>query len=200
MVGYGFGGRYFHAPLIAGAPGCELVGVVTRSAERRAEVAAEHPGVAVHDSVDDLVAAGVDAVAVSTPAGTHSAVTDDLLRRGIPVVCDKPFALDVDAARRTVDSALAALDGLLVGPLRLPPGVPVIDVSRYRDVRDLYVTADLLVTDYSSVMFDYAVLDRPLAIYAADWKKYKANRGAYLDVFTEGPGVAARTESVSQRR
>ncbi|WP_198410033.1 Gfo/Idh/MocA family protein [Microlunatus flavus] len=114
LVGYGFGGRYFHAPLIAGAPGCALVGVVTRSPERRAEVAAEHPGVAVHDSVDALVAAGVDAVAVSTPAETHSAVTDELLRRGVPVVCDKPFALDADAARATVE--LAEREGVLVSP------------------------------------------------------------------------------------
>jgi predicted dehydrogenase len=35
LVGYGFGGRYFHAPLLAAAPECELVGVVTTSAERQ---------------------------------------------------------------------------------------------------------------------------------------------------------------------
>jgi hypothetical protein len=39
LVGYGFGARYFHAPLIASAPECELVAVATRSAERRALVA-----------------------------------------------------------------------------------------------------------------------------------------------------------------
>jgi predicted dehydrogenase len=105
LVGYGFGGRYFHAPLIAGAGGCALAGVVTRSAARRDEVAAEHPGVPVFGSVEDLVAAGVDAVAVSTPAATHTAVTEDVLRRGLPVVCDKPFALDAEAARTTVELA-----------------------------------------------------------------------------------------------
>ncbi|GAB2572064.1 Gfo/Idh/MocA family oxidoreductase [Microlunatus antarcticus] len=114
MVGYGFGGRYFHAPMIAGAPGCELVGVVTRSPERRAEVAEEHPGVALHDTVDDLLAAGVDAVTVCTPAATHTAVTDQLLRRGVPVVCDKPFALDAEAARSTVE--LAEREGVLLSP------------------------------------------------------------------------------------
>jgi predicted dehydrogenase len=114
LVGYGFGGRYFHAPLIAGAEGCALVGVVTRSAERRAELAADAPGVPAYDSVDDLVAAGVDAVAVSTPAGTHSAVTDDLLRRGVPVVCDKPFALTAADARRSVE--LAEREGVLLSP------------------------------------------------------------------------------------
>jgi predicted dehydrogenase len=105
LVGYGFGGRYFHAPLIAGAHGCALAGVVTRSPDRRAEVAADHPGVPVFDSVASMVAAGFDAVTVCTPAVTHTAVTDDLLQRGLPVVCDKPFALDAAAARRTVELA-----------------------------------------------------------------------------------------------
>jgi predicted dehydrogenase len=105
LVGYGFGGRYFHAPLIAGARGCTLAGVVTRSQARRAEVAAEHPGVPVFDSVEAMAAAGVDAVTVCTPAATHTAVTEELLRRGLPAVCDKPFALDAAAARATVELA-----------------------------------------------------------------------------------------------
>jgi len=114
LVGYGFGGRYFHAPLIAGAPGCVLAGVVTRSPERRAEVAHDHPDVDVHDTVDDLLAAGVDAVTVCTPAASHTALTDALLRRGVPVVCDKPFALDARAARGTVE--LAEREGVLLTP------------------------------------------------------------------------------------
>ena len=71
----------------------------------------------------------------------------------------------------------------------------VMDLGDYPTVEDIYLAADVLITDYSSVMFDYAVLDRPMAIYAADWDKYRSNRGAYLDVFAEGPGVAARDES-----
>jgi predicted dehydrogenase len=114
LIGYGFGGRYFHAPLIAGAAGCALAGVVTRSPERRAEVAREHPEVPVHDTVDDLLAAGVDAVTVCTPAATHTKLTDELLRRGVPVVCDKPFALDAEAARGTVE--LAEREGVLLSP------------------------------------------------------------------------------------
>ena len=43
LVGYGFGGRYFHAPLIASAAECEFVGVVTTSEERRALLRTEHP-------------------------------------------------------------------------------------------------------------------------------------------------------------
>ena len=89
-----------------------LAGVVTRSPVRRAEVAEHHPGVPVFDSVADLVESGVDAITVCTPAATHTAVTDDVLQRGIPVVCDKPFALNAEAARHTVE--LAERAGVLV--------------------------------------------------------------------------------------
>ena len=92
LVGYGFGGRYFHAPLIASAPGCVLVGVVTRSPDRRAEVAQDHPGVAVYDSIDDLVGGRGGCGHGLDSGGTHTALTEELLRRGLPVVCDKPFA------------------------------------------------------------------------------------------------------------
>ena len=105
LVGYGFGGRWFHAPLLAAAPECELVAVVTSSPERRALVEREHPGTATVGSLADLVAAGVEAVAISTPADTHSAVTDAALDLGLAVVCDKPFALDATAAQASVDRA-----------------------------------------------------------------------------------------------
>jgi predicted dehydrogenase len=82
--------------------------------DRRAEVAHDHPDVAVYGSVDDLVAAGVDAVTVCTPAATHTALTEELLCRGLPVVCDKPFALDAQAARHTVE--LAEGKGVLLSP------------------------------------------------------------------------------------
>ena len=114
LVGYGFGGRYFHAPLIAAAPECDFVGVVTTSAERRDLVAREHPGLPVLDSLDALAAAGAEAVSVSTPVGTHSSLTDEAIALGMSVVCDKPFALDADAARRTVDLAAAA--GVVLSP------------------------------------------------------------------------------------
>ena len=67
LVGYGAGGRFFHAPFIDAADGVELVGVVTRSPQRRAELAADHPGVPVFDAMSALIAAGVDAVTITTP-------------------------------------------------------------------------------------------------------------------------------------
>src|ERR1700749_900444 len=78
LIGYGKGGRFFHAPLIAGATGCELAGVVTRSAERRAEVERDSPRTPASDARAHLAAAEpttgaarLDAVAISPPANTH---------------------------------------------------------------------------------------------------------------------------------
>ena len=108
LAGYGFGGRIFHAPLIAAAGGAELAGVITRSPERRAEVAADHPGVPVFDALADLREAGADAVAISTPAETHIPLLLEALSLGLAVVCDKPFALDAAQAREAVEAAEAA--------------------------------------------------------------------------------------------
>jgi hypothetical protein len=64
LVGYGFGGRDLNRPLIAGAPGCVLAGVATRSLTRRVEVTDPHPDVPVFDSVADLAESGADAITV----------------------------------------------------------------------------------------------------------------------------------------
>ena len=105
LVGYGFGARYFHAPLIASATECQLVAVATRSAERRALVATEHPDAAVVDDLARLVAAGAEAITVSTPADTHIPLCSQALERGLPVVVDKPFALTAADARPAVELA-----------------------------------------------------------------------------------------------
>jgi CDP-glycerol glycerophosphotransferase len=69
----------------------------------------------------------------------------------------------------------------------------VLDVSAHPRVEDLYLAADLLVTDYSSVMFDYGHLDRPIVIFAPDWDTYRRNRGVTFDLMAEPPGVVATT-------
>lgn len=70
----------------------------------------------------------------------------------------------------------------------------VVDVSAHPSIEDLCLVADVLVTDYSSLMFDYAVLDRPIIVFAPDWETYRLLRGTYLDVTTTAPGVVCRTE------
>jgi predicted dehydrogenase len=101
LAGYGLGGRYFHAPLLACAAGCEFLGVVTTSPERRRQVA-EELACPAFASLEELAQAGAEAVAISTPAATHVTLTHQALRLGLAVACDKPFALDADSARETV--------------------------------------------------------------------------------------------------
>jgi CDP-glycerol glycerophosphotransferase len=67
------------------------------------------------------------------------------------------------------------------------------DVAGHPSVEELCLAADVLLTDYSSIMFDYAVLDRPIVIHAPDWEAYKTLRGVYFDLMTEHPGVVTRT-------
>ncbi len=65
----------------------------------------------------------------------------------------------------------------------------VINVSDYHDINHLYLAADVLMTDYSSVFFDYAILDRPMIFFAYDLEKYESDlRGFYLDYEKEIPG------------
>ncbi|WP_052509315.1 bifunctional glycosyltransferase/CDP-glycerol:glycerophosphate glycerophosphotransferase [Kitasatospora griseola] len=78
------------------------------------------------------------------------------------------------------------------GDLAARPGsARLLDVSDHPSVEDLYLAADTLVTDYSSMMFDYAVLDRPIAVYAPDWEEYQQVRGVYFDLMKEPPGAVA---------
>jgi predicted dehydrogenase len=105
LVGYGFGGRYFHAPLLAAADECDFLGVVTTADERRSQLAAEHPSAQVYDDLAALAAAGAEAVAISTPVATHVPLVQEALRLGLAVAVDKPFALDAAAARETVELA-----------------------------------------------------------------------------------------------
>jgi CDP-glycerol glycerophosphotransferase len=70
----------------------------------------------------------------------------------------------------------------------------IVDVSSYDPVEELCLAADALVTDYSSIMFDYANLDRPIVIYADDWETYRTTRGVYFDLMAESPGPVARTQ------
>jgi CDP-glycerol glycerophosphotransferase len=70
----------------------------------------------------------------------------------------------------------------------------IVDVSSYDPVEELCLAADALVTDYSSIMFDYANLDRPIVIHADDWETYRTTRGVYFDLLAEPPGHVARTQ------
>ena len=74
-------------------------------------------------------------------------------------------------------------------------GRRVRDVSSHPSVEELCLAANVLVTDYSSIMFDYGVLDRPIVIHAPDWEVYRTLRGTNFDLEEEPPGPFTRTEA-----
>ena len=62
------------------------------------------------------------------------------------------------------------------------------------DIALLYLVSDMLITDYSSVMFDYSLLNRPCLFFAYDLENYKDNlRGFYFDFIKEAPGPIVTT-------
>lgn len=69
------------------------------------------------------------------------------------------------------------------------------DVSDYYDIADLYLISDLLITDYSSVFFDYAILNRPIIFYMYDLEDYRDRlRGFYIDIEADAPGKIVQNE------
>jgi predicted dehydrogenase len=109
LVGYGAGGRLFHAPFITAAEGVELSGVVARSESARAAVEADLPGVAVFPDLAALVSsAAVDAVTISTPPATRGELVLEAIRRGVHVIADKPFAPTAAAGQELRDAAARA--------------------------------------------------------------------------------------------
>ena len=102
LIGYGYVGKTFHAPMITATPGLELVAVAS---SRAADVHADHPGVHVVDA-DGLIARGdVDLVVIASPNDTHRPLAEAALRAGHHVVVDKPFTLSLQDARAVVGTA-----------------------------------------------------------------------------------------------
>jgi len=107
LVGYGFAGQTFHAPVLSSVPGMVLAGVASSNPDK---VRADWPGAAVVPDVDALVARGdIDLVVVATPNAQHHPVARAALEAGKHVVVDKPFTLDAVQAREL--AALAQRQG-----------------------------------------------------------------------------------------
>ena len=70
----------------------------------------------------------------------------------------------------------------------------VINCTEYPRINDLLIAADILVSDYSSTLLDYAILEKPLACFGYDYEEYKAVRGFYFDLEEVLPNGVIRTE------
>lgn len=84
--------------------------------------------------------------------------------------------------------------------LPIPPATTtfVRDVSAHPDINELMFVADVLVTDYSSAIFEFSLLERPMAFLAPDLDAYQGERGFYVDYRSWVPGpVFERTEDLA---
>ncbi len=113
VVGVGRMGRH-HARVYATLPGCELVGVVDADKARREEMADKFD-TRGFETVQDLLAAGVDAVSVAVPTTFHKAAAAPLLEAGVACLIEKPLAGDVDTARSIKELAERTGTILMVG-------------------------------------------------------------------------------------
>ena len=85
---------------------------------------------------------------------------------------------------------------LIKNRIRIPAELQhfVIDATDYPDTQELLLAADVLITDYSSIMFDFASLGRPMIFFAYDLEHYRDElRGFYLDFDKEAPGPILTT-------
>ncbi|MEN2784957.1 oxidoreductase [Sphingomonas qilianensis] len=103
LIGYGFSGKTFHAPLIRAIPGLELALVGSSDA---AKVHADLPDITVvANPLAAATAADIDLVVIATPNDSHAPLADAALKAGKHVVVDKPFTLDLAEARALAATA-----------------------------------------------------------------------------------------------
>ncbi len=219
IAGYGLAGRFFHAPLVAATPGARVAAVVTRDPVRAEQARADHPGVAVHASVPDALAGGLDLLVVATTNDTHVPLARAAVEAGVAVVVDKPLAPDAASAAALVAQAEDAgviltvfhnrrwdcdqltlrrlmgsgeLGEVLRYESRFERWRPQLDTGKWREVRPAAAGGGLLL-DLGTHLVDQAVtLFGPVAAVYAEIDQRRG--GADDDVFvalTHASGVRA---------
>jgi predicted dehydrogenase len=112
LVGFGMGGRVFHAPLVSSVEGLELAAVLERSSNHAAE---RYPGLKTCRSLDEMLAdTSLDLFVVTTPSGTHFEIAQTILKAGRNVVVDKPAAVTSTEIAQLME--VASAKGVLLVP------------------------------------------------------------------------------------
>ncbi len=155
---------------------------------------------------NDLLASS-DGAAVRRRVRSHFSIPDEATvvlyaptwrdNARVGVVFDKVLYLDPAEIVAGVDDSYLLVRGHYnsVGAAEdRSTSARVLDVTRYPDIADLYLAADVLVTDYSSVFFDFVITDKPMVFLAPDLTAYRDdNRGFYLDYHETVPGPVCLT-------
>lgn len=139
VIGVGRMGRH-HARVYAQSPDSELVGVVDTDPETCRRVVEEWGGRAFK-SVDELIAAGVDAVTVATPTVEHRSAAEKLLEAKVACLIEKPLAPDTAAARAIAEAAERTSTVLQVGHIvRYDP--VMVAVSKLDGITPRFIEMD----------------------------------------------------------
>jgi scyllo-inositol 2-dehydrogenase (NADP+) len=103
VVGFGLGGKIFHAPFLKAIYGLELAAILERHGD---DASKAYPGVTIARSMDELLAVrDLSLVVITTPPSTHFELAQQCLQAGKHVVIDKPFVATSDQARRLIELA-----------------------------------------------------------------------------------------------
>ena len=134
-------------------------------------------------------------VVLYTPTWRDDLVFNKSTDSGGPQDFDFPVDLDDFTARLGTDHVLLLrLHNMVMDRLEIVEGSVVRDVCSHPDIRDLYLAADLLVTDYSSTMFDFAITGRPMLFFTYDLDYFRDElRGFYFDLAEAAPTPLLRT-------
>lgn len=167
LIGYGLGGRAFHAPYLNVTPGLTLRAVVSRDP---AKVQADLPEMRVVRDVETLLAEpGIDLVVVSSPDALHADHAVAALQAGRHVLIDKPFATSLSDARRVVQASRTA--GRLL----------TVFHNRRWDADFLTLRALLAEGQIGTVVEFESRFDRWRPTPAATWKEAREG-GSWLDL------------------
>ncbi|MEY3636028.1 MAG: hypothetical protein RL147_457 [Actinomycetota bacterium] len=104
IAGYGLAGRYFHAPLLKGC-GFEVVGVLTTSKERTDNALLDFPNTRVVGSISELVDLNLDLLVVASANLVHAEQALAGIKKGIPVVIDKPMGRTASEVAQIISDA-----------------------------------------------------------------------------------------------
>lgn len=139
--------------------------------------------------------ARADAAASAAARAALGIAPDRVVALYVPTHRPLPMALPAFDPAAVADAlgphGLVLVRGHYLTEDRFPDGERVRDVFDHPVVEDLYLAADVLISDYSSAVFDFAVLDRPIVLYTPDWDDYRRSRGVVLDVVAQPPGPVA---------
>jgi CDP-glycerol glycerophosphotransferase (TagB/SpsB family) len=141
---------------------------------------------------DDILVSG-DAAAVRKRLGVST--TAKVVLYAPTWRDDRPGKVDhLDVAKFANDLGPGFVTLIRGHSRSMPPGVEivadgVIDVTGYPDISELFLVADALITDYSSVMFDFSVTGKPIYFFTPDLAHYRDDlRGFYFDLLADAPG------------